>query len=206
MINFHVKISPMSTSSGKISRRIIVGIIGHPSCGKDTVGEYLRDKYGFTLTAGGDLLRQYIGEHNLGDTSRENLSKVSRELRRKKGSDFLMKMQLAIDTLKLAVSGMRTAPEAELLKSAGGKIIAVTAPVEIRYKRALGRGRIGDNVTFEDFKLIEEKEAKSADLNDHSVEDLMAMSDFMINNSGTFVELQAEVDRIMKEILKEFSL
>ena len=114
-----------------------------------------------------------------------------------------MKMQLAIDTLKLAVSGMRTAPEAELLKSAGGKIIAVTAPVEIRYKRALGRGRIGDNVTFEDFKLIEEKEAKSADLNDHSVEDLMAMSDFMINNSGTFVELQKEVDRIVKEILKE---
>jgi len=43
-------------------RRFVVGMIGKAGSGKDTVGDYLRDKYGFTSLALADTLKRGIQE------------------------------------------------------------------------------------------------------------------------------------------------
>ncbi len=59
----------------------------------------------------------------------------------------------------IVVSGVRSLGEAEAIKHAGGRIVFVDAPIEIRYERIKHRHRAGEEkLTFEQFKASEEAE------------------------------------------------
>jgi len=180
--------------------KIILSVSGHPSSGKDTVAKYIAEHYGFTNWSGGDALRKYIRENNLGEPTREMLSEISIQLRKKRGPDFLTRMALETETPRLLVSGTRTVAEAESLKAHGGILIAVTAPREMRYERAKARGRIGDNVSFEQFTTIEEQEARGKDIFSQSVDDVIAMADYTIENTGTLPDLHVKTEELLKTL------
>lgn len=190
--NLFKKTHPMSTSD-----RIILGLTGHPSCGKDTIAEWFIEHRDFAHISTSDLLREYIQENNLGGIDRENMSAVGTRLRAEKGPDFLVKQALERNaSAKLIISGIRALPEAEAIQRAGGKILVVTAPLEVRYERAKQRGRIGDDVSFEAFVAIEEKESSNSNPNAQNVNAIAAMADIVINNDKTLEDLYQTLESL----------
>jgi len=180
--------------------KIILSVAGHPSSGKDTVAEYIAEHYDFFNWSGGDALRKYIRENNLGEPTREKLSELSIKLRKERGPDFLTRIAFETKTPRLLISGTRSVAEAESIKKHGGILIAVTAPRALRYERAKERGRVGDNVSFEQFTAIEEKEASGKDPFAHNVDGVIAMADYIIENTGTLPALHAKIDALMQKI------
>lgn len=183
-----------------MKNNILIGLVGHPSSGKDTVSAYLMEKYDFRQSSGGEFLRFYIKEHNLGEPTRELMHEVANKLRSENGPDYLIKISLENQHPRLVLNGIRTNIEAETLKKQGGILIALTAPIEVRYKRAGERGRIGDGVSFEEFKKIEEIESKNSDPNAQNVNAVMKMADYTIINDGSKETLENKIEEVLNNI------
>ncbi len=180
-----------------------LAIVGQSSSGKDTAAKYLADRYGFYHFSSGDYFRKYVKENNLGEPTRPLLQKVATALREKYGGDYSMSAALKIPAKYLVVSGIRNRVEVDALKKAGGKIIAIEVPIEERYKRALARNRIGDDVSFEDFKKQQEAEVVSGDPNAQNLGAVIALSDYVIKNGGTPAELYKKIDELLEKISNE---
>ncbi len=184
-----------------MKNRIIIGIAGHPSGGKDTVARYLVKKYGFVHISTSDILRQYIQQHQLGDLSRENMNKVVTKLRQQFGTDFLVRDVLETNTdTKLVLSGLRSSGEAKAIVAEGGILVAVDASLQVRYKRALQRGRIGENISFDEFVKEQQKEDNPSNPNAPSVAAVTSVAQEHIDNSSTRAHTHSQVDALMKRL------
>lgn len=185
-----------------MSNTILVGIVGHALSGKDSASLRLVTQHGFTFVSTGDVLRAYITEHNLGDMSRENVSRTSTELRRQFGATFPVPQILEQykDTPKLILCGLRLIAEVNLLKEHGGIVIAITCPIEVRYGRAQKRMRLGDEVPFEDFKRLEQKESRSTDPTEHNIEAVIQMADYTIDNNCSLDEFYEKIDAVVGKL------
>lgn len=180
-------------------RKILIGLGGQLSSGKDTVSAYLVEKHGFKHISTGDMIRFYIAEHGMGAPERDLMLTVGTTLREEHGADYLVRMALENEADKLVVSGIRAITEAQAIKDAGGVIIACTAPIEVRYERLFSRGRDGDNtITLEKFREQEEREMSNTNPEAQNIRAVIAMADTVINNSGTLEDLQKEVDSFCK--------
>jgi dephospho-CoA kinase len=177
--------------------RTIIGLVGHPSCGKDTVAEFLVTQFGFKHISTGDLIREYAKSKVDGELTREKLHVISRQLRAEYGAGTLAEMALKTAGNKLAISGLRTIAEAEKVKQAGGKIVCITAPIKLRYERAKARGRVGEDIDLEKFAEIESRESHSSDPNGQNTEGVIALADYTIQNVGTLAQLHSQVEKIV---------
>lgn len=182
-----------------MKKHILVGIVGHALSGKDSASLRLASHHDFTFISTGDFLRSYVTEHNLGGLDRENVSRVSTELRKQFGPTFPVPQILKDyhSTPRLVLGGLRTIAEVEYMKKEGAHIIAITCPLEVRYARAQKRMRLGDEVSFEDFKRIEQKESKSSDPHEHNIEAVMGMADYVIDNNCSLEEFYQKIDEVV---------
>lgn len=184
-----------------MNRKIIIGLVGHPSSGKDTVADYIMKKYDFVHISTSDLIREYIHENKLGEPTRLLMHDTANLLRQKNGPDYLVIKALKKDAGRLILSGIRAVSEAKRVKDEGGFIVSLQAPIELRYKLAKERGRIGDD-TFLQFKTIEEKEAENTDQNAQNVDGVMRLSDYTIENDGSIKDLHQKIDDVISKILR----
>src|SRR5690606_23199997 len=87
----------------------------------------------------------------------------------------------------VVISGVRSLGEVESIKSAGGRVVFVDAPMEVRYDRIKARHRANEEkLTFEQFKASEEAEELKVHDNPY-VQDLTGvkeLSDIMLFNHG----------------------
>ncbi len=176
---------------------MIIGLVGTFASGKDTVAEYLEAKKGFEHYSTGDLIREYIKEHNAGGLDRKNLQDVGNELRAKYGSGFLVELAIKRGKPPLAISGIRSTGEAQAVYDAGGFLIAFDAPLERRYAWTKSRGRIDDAMTEAEFAAQEGREISSDDPNHQNITAVIAMASYDIANDGTLDELFAKVDEVL---------
>ena len=113
----------------------VIGITGHPASGKDTVGDYLVSK-GFAKITLSDILREEMTKLGI-PTDRNNIHKYVAEMRQKFGNGYLCKeaiMRIKGDTV---IAGIRNSEELKILREKlkdDFKLVAVIAPLEIRYK------------------------------------------------------------------------
>lgn len=181
--------------------KIVLGLSGHPSGGKDTVAKYLVEKYGFEHISTGDSLRTYMQKNDLGEPDRENMNHIVTDLRQKFGTDFLVRDILETNNSpRLVLSGLRSSGEAKAIKKVGGYIVAVDASMHTRYNRALKRGRIGDNISFEKFAEEQRAEDNPSDPNAPSVAAVSSVADERIDNSTTLEHTYSQTDNIMKRL------
>jgi dephospho-CoA kinase len=181
------------------SSNIKLAIVGPRGTGKDTVANYLVEKKGFTHISSSDLIREHIISNQLGTPTRELLQKTAMELRQKHGGDYLVRLAMEGDHPRLIISGLRALPEIETFKGLGGKVIAITAPLEIRYKWAASRGDIDSTVSFEQFQNFEEREATSTDPNAQNVKGVVSLADHFIENSGDKDHLFKQLDWLLEK-------
>jgi len=181
--------------------RLVIGLVGEPSGGKDTAAHYLAEKYAFVHISTGDLIRDYVKQNNLGTITRTNLKTVAIHLREQFGSDYLATQALGLHSSdNVVISGLRTTAEVRALQEQGAVIVAVSSDERTRYDRAQARGRVGDNLSFDEFKSQEAAERRNDDPNTQSVDSVLALADEHIYNNKQVDSLYADLDVIMMRL------
>ncbi len=183
--------------------KMIIGLVGTFAAGKDVAASYLAEK-GFNHISTGDTLRSIIQTENLGGGSldRDNLRVQSNKLRKERGGDFLIKFALEQGGNKLAISGIRAVSEAQAVIDRGGVIIAVDAPVTLRFKRLRDRGRLDDDITEEKFVEQEKAEIGNDDPDAINLTAVIAMANYDIANDSTLEVFHQRLDEVLKRLKK----
>ena len=185
-----------------MSHMIIISIVGQPSSGKDTFASYLMQK-GFMHISTGDILREEMAEKGL-PTDRPAMHTYVIAARKARGAGFLAEIAIAAVTQNAVISGLRNVAEVNVLRHAFGNnllLVALNVPLNLRYARTQDRNRSGDAITLEQFVAEEEAERKGSP-DAHQVDDVIAMADVVLDNTGTEKDLIKKIDTLLASIHK----
>lgn len=175
----------------------IIGVTGYAGAGKDTFARLLAAQFnhrGFAavIVSSGDLVRQYVRDHRLGDPAdRGLLQRVASEVMAAHGYDVWLEHSLAglpPQTQVLLYPGLRHPDEVDFIHRHHGIAIGIDVPVQTRYVRSQARNRPGDNIDFEQFKINEQAERHGKG---QQIEAVMAKIDVTIYNDGSLGQLTA---------------
>ncbi|MBI5060712.1 MAG: AAA family ATPase [Candidatus Aenigmarchaeota archaeon] len=177
----------------------IIGIVGFIGCGKDTVEEYIAEKYGYESINMGDLLREMAAKEGL-TMSREGL----RNLRIRKGNTFLAEevVRRIKDSgwKKVIIVGIRRSEDYEIPREAFGgniRLILVDVTEENRFERIKKRGREGDPQNIEEFREQDQRDNEIFDF-----DKTFSYADYILDNNGSKEDLKRRIDKIMARIEK----
>ena len=177
---------------------MIIAITGTNCSGKETVANYLVKK-GYEHFSLSDIIREELTKKGV-NHSRKNLFNMGNELRRKFGNNILALRALKrIKNPNTVISSIRHPSEiAELKKQKNIFLIAIDAPIELRFARSLKRAKPGEEKTFEAFKnqeLDESTERKGF----QQLRKCIRMADVLIINDKTIDNLYKKVDEIINK-------
>ena len=180
--------------------RRLLGIAGTFASGKDTLAEWLETK-GFYHVSTSNMVRAG-SQDKYGSTDRKHLHVYANETREAEGAGIFLDRALmqAVDYDNVVISGIRSIGEVEALKAAGGKLIFMDAPIEIRYKRAFSRGRDEADVSFDSFKASEEKELhKPEELKtDQNIGAMKRHADIILENDDNIDSFYADAAKALE--------
>lgn len=181
---------------------MIIGITGTDGAGKGTVVDYLVSTKGFARYHVRALLTEEVEKLGL-ENSRATLRVVANNIRREKGNDAFVTLFLAQARQKgddnIVIDSIRTTAEAETLKKNGGILLCVDADRKIRFDRIRKRGSVTDNVSFDEFVLLEEREMNDPDPSGMQKARVMEMSDFRIMNDISLEDLYSQVETFLQK-------
>lgn len=174
---------------------MIIGITGTIRSGKDTFADYLVSKYGFVKLNMSDVLRDEL-KRNGKEASKENMSLLGDEWRKKYGMGIVMKRTLknAKRYEKAVICGIRSMEEVKFVRTNTKDfwLIAITAAPEIRFAR---RNEL-DPQDFNEFLARDERDIKNKGL-----DKVMNSVDYTImNNYSSLEQLHKEIELSLKNL------
>lgn len=179
---------------------MIIAIAGTNGAGKDEAARYLEGK-GFAHFSLSAELRE-IARQRGHEPTREYLQELGNELRAAHGEAYLTKLVLsrAGGSPRLIISSVRNLGELEPVRTTDGfKLLFIDAPVELRFERAKGRGRVGEGLTLEEFTALEEKELH-AGAGKQNLAELREAASRVIVNDGTIEQLHRKLDEAVGDL------
>lgn len=181
-------------------RKIIIGLAGETGSGKDTVANYLAEKYGATLTRFADPLRDTLKIY-FDEISKKDLQWLSIELRGRFGNEILGKgLRKKIEDASglIVVNGLRISEDYEFVKSfENSYILYVTADQKLRWSRTTTRGeKSDDHMDLAHFQELERAETEV------HIPEIGAKADFTIKNEKDLAYLLSETDKIVDKIMQ----
>lgn len=161
----------------------LIGIAGTFASGKDTLAHALEADYGFAHVSTGDMVRA-AAMRERGSVERPVLYDVANEHRRRDGAGIFVSHALESPHRPLVITGFRSLGEAKALKEAGGILVFIDAPVEIRYERMRDRHRDAETeLSLKQFETNEHKEWHAGETDvDFNLRDIKAMADIVLDN------------------------
>ncbi len=184
----------------------ILALAGYAGAGKDTFAALLKTEFvaittKVALVSSGDLIRQYVRDHNLGDPGdRALLRHVVDLVAETHGYTYWLEQSIAQAQASrievLLYPGLRQAVEVTFLHERGDKIAVIDVPLETRYERSRLRARPGDDISFETFKANEEAERAGTA---QQIEAVIAAADTTIANDGTLEQLTAAAAAMVRD-------
>ncbi|MEM0475309.1 MAG: AAA family ATPase [Candidatus Norongarragalinales archaeon] len=180
----------------------ILGFAGLFASGKTTAAEHAARLLHCSVYSLGDEVRLALKKKKQKIT-REALQALSAEEKKKFGNGIWARRLAArikkTDAKYAVVEGFRNLDEVRVFRSAFGKnffLIAVTAPIELRYRRAKLRKRECEKTSsLAAFKKSESLEAKGEGW---GIKNVNAAADYEIDNSGSTRDLLEKVERAVK--------
>ncbi len=174
---------------------MIIGLAGPNASGKGEVAAYL-ESLGYAVHSLSDVVREEAAARGL-PPEREHLIRTGQELRRREGPGVLAEHILARLESPAVVDSIRSPGEVEVLRRLEDfRLLAIEAPVELRWRRAMDRRRAGDATTLEAFRLQEEKENQDRP-DSQQVRRAIALADEKVSNDGSLTALRAQVDAVV---------
>lgn len=175
-----------------------IGLSGTNAAGKGEVAKILKE-FGFSYYSLSDILRQELAARGQ-EASRENLIEIGNLLREQFGFAILAKKtrEKLATTDKAVIDSIRSPFEAEELAKLNNFILlAVDAPIELRFARAQARGRTENASTLKEFIALENRE-KSTTAGEQQIAKVIEMADEVIINDGDLAQLKK---RLMEKLL-----
>ncbi len=182
----------------------VIGITGTNASGKDTVAEYLVQKYSFKNFSLSDEIRFELTKRGL-EHSRDNMIRVGNEIRENFNAN-----ELAIRAIKrikddgsekIVITSIRNPAEPEEIKKNfyDFKLIFVDAPIELRYERSTSRGRAGDGESLADFEAKEALELDGGEKGQRLIA-CSKLADFSIINDRDLLYLEEQTDKVIEKL------
>lgn len=177
---------------------LLIGLAGPNACGKGEVARYLAQR-GFAPHSLSDVVREEARARGL-TTEREDLIRVGQDLRRAEGPGVLAERLLPRLEPRAVVDSVRAPAEVEVLRAGRPdfRLIAIDAPVEERWRRAIARGRAGDAPDLESFKAHEALENQD-DAASQQILKAMEFADERIVNDGTIDALHRKIEALLEQ-------
>lgn len=187
--------------------KLVVGFVGLLASGKSTAAQHAAKILKCRAYALGDEVRRALKKKKM-KVTREALQALGVSERKKFGSGIWAKRLVARITKTSAaaavVEGFRNAEEVREFRKAFGKtfvLIAVTAPVELRFERAKRRMRESERVTsLAAFKKSEAAEPRGAA--GGGIAACIAKADYKIVNAGSARGFRKRIEWLVKRLLR----
>lgn len=181
-------------------KKLIIGLAGEMGCGKGTVANYIKEKYGGVAYRFSTPLRDVLDRLYLPHV-RENTSGISTILRKKFGDDLLSKV-IFHDVQKeknsiIAVDGVRRKEDIIYLKTLSYfKLVYFDVDIKKRFERINKRGENPDDKTktFEQFKKDHELETELR------IRALRNIADYVVDNNGYLANFYGQIDKIIEQL------
>jgi dephospho-CoA kinase len=174
----------------------LIGLTGTNGAGKGEAAAYFRTR-GYAYFSLSDVIREELRERGE-PASRDNLIRTGNELRDRFGPDVLTRR--TIDKVGAAgqavIDSIRNLQEVAYLRRQDGFVLlAIDAPIEVRFARVAVRGRDESAPDLEAFRKKEEEE-RSGGAAGQQLEACMAAADRRIINDGTIPELRRQLEEV----------
>jgi len=179
----------------------VVGLTGTNGSGKGTVAAALIDR-GFAYRSLSDILRDELEARGLRETV-DALADLGNELREKEGGDVLARRVyesiLKQGDPRAVADSIRSVPEVEYFRGKDRFIlVAVDAPVDLRYKRVQERNRPGDRVSLDQFISQEDRQLRGEE-REHNLLACIDAADILLINADRESDLIEELLRGLGE-------
>jgi len=173
----------------------LIGLTGTNGAGKGEVAVYLIKK-GYDYFSLSDLIREEL-EKKGEETSRNNLIKTGNHIREKFGADILARRIMKRIKGKAIIDSIRNPKEVEFLRKQKNFILlAVDAPVELRFERVKSRGRDESASNLEEFIRKEEEEMTDYK-NGQQLHNCINLADFTLINDGFLEDLHKKLESLL---------
>jgi dephospho-CoA kinase len=179
-------------------KKIVIGLVGETGSGKDTVANYLAEKYGVKLMRFADPLNDTLKIY-FDEISKQDQQWLAMVFRERFGNDILgraLRKKIESGEGIISVNGLRMPEDYDFVKSfANSFVIYITANQKLRWERVYHRGeKSDDSVDFAKFQEIEKAKTEV------HIPEIGAKADFLVRNEKDLAYLLSEVDKIMAEI------
>jgi dephospho-CoA kinase len=178
---------------------MLIGLTGTIGAGKGTVVSYFEQK-GYRHLSVSGFLAEEARRRGL-SPARKTLRELGNEFRAK-GSSALVEAVLAdANPAKedIVLESLHTVPEVEYIRGLGGKVIAVDAPLETRWRRIQSRNGEKD-ASYETFLAEEKRQGASPDPDENNLRASIEVADWRLQNAGSEGELFEKLDGIVGEL------
>jgi len=179
----------------KNKRKKIIGLTGTNGAGKGEAASFFQKK-GYLYFSLSDIIREKLREKGQKIT-RNNLIKTGNQLREKFGPDILARLVMRNVKGHSIIDSIRSPKEIQYLKRQKGfTLLAIDAPVELRYKRVKNRGREESASTLQEFI---KKEAEEMTFNEswQQLHNCIKMADYIISNNSSLEEFHVKLEEFL---------
>jgi dephospho-CoA kinase len=183
-----------------MSRRLAIALVGDPSSGKTTLARYLEQKHGFFYFEGSDYLRLMANKREVKLKTRDDYSNFHRQLQIEFGPTVIADYIMARPEERITFAGMRSTQNAQKIQSQGGVVVALQAPIELRFDRHTPGG-LKSETTLEAFRQAGEAQYASHDHLGADLHATMDMADITLDTSIPIEQTYHELDKIIDSLL-----
>ena len=200
------QLDTVNISLGEHSQQILLGVTGTNGAGKGVFVTYLKDQYGASHYSVRNYLVQSLKEQGL-PTDRPAMRSLANSIRNNQHGAYIIEAlcrQAQQDPGIVIIESIRNPMEIDFLKrwNAKSKLVAIDAPQELRYQRAIERSSSTDAIDFETFKAQEASEWVNDDPKAQQVGLCMQRADFTLMNAGGLRDFQQAIDAWLFSVYK----
>jgi dephospho-CoA kinase len=173
----------------------LIGLTGTNGSGKGEAASYFKTR-GYAYFSLSDIIRDELVQEGR-ETTRDNLIQKGNELREKHGANILAIRVMDRVMGKSVIDSIRNPREVEYFKAQENFILlAIDAPVEIRYTRVQQRGRNESVSSLPEF-IAKEQEEMTQKEKGQQLEECMRMADYRVTNEGSLEAFFKKLEKFL---------
>jgi len=178
-----------------IKKPRLIGLTGTNGAGKGEVAAYFVDK-GYAYFSLSDEIREELRRRGEAET-RDNLIRMGNRLREEFSADILARRVMEKVRGKAVIDSIRNPGEvAYLRKQDGFVLIAVDAPLELRFERVMRRGRVESAGDLQSFAAKEAEEMGAGETSQQLLA-CMETADIRVWNDGSIQDLHRKLEDLL---------